>query len=881
MLRAEHGEEDCMPSDIGFLKFVDDDEQSQDSSGVYAKYLSTLANGNMRRYKQIIQYGSKQGQSYYGHVMDLTSVANQLCPAIELDATEMRCVLLALTIHDMNKIPPYNQRPDGKEAKYADAATPEHIQQELEQLEVGSFFPEWRDYLLDIVLLAHFHQESATSTTLVIDQRKINECRLPRERLKGPLKFLVKAADKADNSHSGDYADHHEMHLRDVLLNHINAAMPERQYRFMGHRLAELRGLFTNVIHNELVKYFREIYGEQACIDLLYYPEGIHYLLDKTIPIIWDNQTVQTLAIRIHRRLAGMQLDALIQFIKARPSGIVVDAAAINSGATVEQIFEVISSIINRKQYKPDWLTERNTNARNDLKEALSKPGIDSLFAERILPLVNKETALILSNDTALKRGEFVSAYRKFLEDHRADQLKAIKEDTWTRVYRLFNLPEASYALYNLIDPYRRGYFLATDLPAISIDEMEQAALADLVALEEQASASKGAKKEKVAKKDTDDNDLVERETSIADLDSIYLVNYLKRNLEVWDSLTQTKPIGTIDFQESLRQYANPKQQHKQCCHCGNALPADEWMAAQVPSNIGVQSFSNRLEGGSKYEPKRNVCDTCRMQFILEKVAWRSHGDKQGAKQSTFYLHLFPYTFFTKTQLHAWWQSIDFLRDSDHTAFLIDTKTYFRKLERGAGLENIQGYRTSINGLGLPTFSETVSNTPVLPIIAPGENYGLQFLLALEKAVVLSRWFECRTILSRLPVPPLNLAHEYIDDKPVVLMVEGMPRNLSWLLPSANLDPAGVARLCETLGRLHHIADTLYYTGSDTDTIIHDFAAAAADDPLALYYQADRLIEKKVAHEKGSRAQTATPEQQAIFLSRQIAPVLHILANQL
>jgi CRISPR-associated protein Csc3 len=156
-----------MPSDIGFLKFVDDNEQSQDSSGVYAEYLSTLANGNLRRYKQIIQYGSKQGQSYYGHVMDLTSVANQLCPAIELDATEMRCVLLALTIHDMNKIPPYNQRPDGKEAKYADAATLEHIQQELEQLEVGSFFSEWRDYLLDIVLLAHFHQESATSTTLV------------------------------------------------------------------------------------------------------------------------------------------------------------------------------------------------------------------------------------------------------------------------------------------------------------------------------------------------------------------------------------------------------------------------------------------------------------------------------------------------------------------------------------------------------------------------------------------------------------------------------------------------------------------------------------------------------------------------------------------
>jgi len=338
--------------------------------------------------------------------------------------------------------------------------------------------------------------------------------------------------------------------------------------------------------------------------------------------------------------------------------------------------------------------------------------------------------------------------------------------------------------------------------------------------------------------------------------------------------------VGRLDFQASLRLYADPKQQHKQCCHCGSPLPAEEWMAAQVPGNIGVQSFSNRLEGGSKYEPKRNVCDTCRMQFILEKVAWRSHGDKQGAKQSTFYLHLFPYAFFTKTQLHAWWRSIDHLRDSDHTAFFVDTRMYFRQFAKGMDTGNVQGRRTALFGLGLPAFSETVSNTPVLPIVAPGENYGLQFLLALEKAVVLSRWFECRVLLSRSPVPPLNLAHQHIDEKPVVLMAEGMPRNLSWLLPSTSLDPAGVARLCETLGHLHRIADTLYYQGSDTDTIIHDLATAAADDPLALYSEADRLIEQKVTHEKASRAQAATPEQQAISLSRQLAPVLRTLADQ-
>lgn len=869
-----------MPADISFLKFVED-EQGQVDEDVYARYLASVADGPMRHYKRIIHdRGSKQGQSYYGHVIDLTSFACRSGPVLEINATEMRCVLLALTIHDMNKIPPYNTRPDGREAKYADAATPEHIWSELERLEVDTFFPEWREYLSDIVILAHFHQEAATGTTLVIDQRKINECKLPRERIRGPLKSLMKAADKADNSHSGDYADPSEMHLRDVVLHHINTAAPERQYRFMGHRLAELRGLFTNVIHNELVKYFCETYGEQACIDLLYYPEGVHYLLDKTVPLAWDDQTLQAVATRIHQRLSEMQLDALTQFIKARPAAIVVDAAAINSGATVEQIFEVISGIVQRKQYKPDWLEERNRNARNDLEEALLKAGIDVAFKERLQVLVNQQTALIPFNEMALRRGEFASAYRKFLEDHRNAQLKALKEDAWTHIYRLFKLPEANHSFYNVIDPYRRGYFLAADLPTCDIDEMERIALADLVALEQRANASPGAKKGKSAKKAASGSGLEEGESSIAHLDSAYLVDYLRRNLEVWDSLPQTRPVGRLDFQASLRLYANPKQQHKQCCHCGSPLPTEEWMAAQVPGNIGVQSFSNRLEGGSKYEPKRNVCDTCRMQFILEKVAWRSHGDKQGAKQSTFYLHLFPYAFFTKAQLHAWWRSIDRLRDSDHTAFFIDTRTYFREFEKGTETSSIQGYRTGINGLGLPAFSETVSNTPVLPIIAPGENYGLQFLLALEKAVVLARWFECRVMLSRSPVPPLNLSHESIDEKPVVLMVEGMPRNLSWLLPATSLVPTDAARLCETLGHLHHIADILYYQGADTDSIIHDLAAAAADDPLALYYEVDRLIEQKLAHEKGSRAQAVTPEQRAISLTRQLAPTLHALVGQ-
>ncbi|HXL36086.1 MAG TPA: hypothetical protein VN954_02665, partial [Ktedonobacteraceae bacterium] len=485
-----------------------------------------------------------------------------------------------------------------------------------------------------------------------------------------------------------------------------------------------------------------------------------------------------------------------------------------------------------------------------------------------------KQSDLISPEESVLKRGEFVSAYRKFLEDHRSDQLKALKEDAWLRIYHLFALPESQCNIYQLIDPFRRGYFLARDLPGIDIKDMMVMALQDLAELEQQARQALSNKKAKHIANNgsTAEAKTLQEELVAAPAHSEYLVDYLKRNLEVWDSRagqsSSAKPILVEDFVDSLRQYANPKRVHAQCCHCGSPLKASEWMAIQVPSNMGVQSFSNRLEGGSLRDPKRNVCDVCRMQFILEKLAWRSHGDKQGSEQVTFYLHLFPYAFFTKPLLEDWWERVETLGDSDHTAFFINVGEYFRHADQSQKAGEIPGFATNTNGIGKPALSEALSNTPILPIIAPGDNYGLQFMLALEKAIVLVRWFECRAILSRSPVPPLNLANERVDNEPAVLMIEGMPRNISWLLPQTILHRQHLDNeLCTKLNLLYRIVARLYYKGGEFDAIPHDLAVAAVDDSLALYFEADRLIEKTA--EKCN----ASPEQ----LTRDIAPLLEQL----
>ena len=118
-----------------------------------------------------------------------------------------------------------------------------------------------------------------------------------------------------------------------------------------------------------------------------------------------------------------------------------------------------------------------------------------------------------------------------------ASELKALKVDAWTRIYRLFKLPESNDQVYRLIDPYRRGYFIARDLSAMDLDEMEEAVLADIELLEEQAAEAKTAgKASKNAKVMLPIKLMATKAKQVSHSKRGYFVEYLKVNLEVWDS---------------------------------------------------------------------------------------------------------------------------------------------------------------------------------------------------------------------------------------------------------------------------------------------------------------------------------------------------------
>ena len=550
-------------------------------------------------------------------------------------------------------------------------------------------------------------------------------------------------------------------------------------------------------------------------------------------------------------------------------------------------IFTCITNTVVRKQYKAEWREQRNAFVRDDL-EAFLNGQDDNAELRELVSSVLKERELVPIDEDALKRGEFAMAYRNFLKDHRDEQLKAVKQDAWSRTYRLFQLPETHDSLYQLIDPYRRAYFLARDMPAQELKSMMAVALADLEQLTEQAQAAQSTRKGK-SKQET-----VETGSAVAcglapqvctiptapaqAFDVTFLVDYLERNLQVWDSQS-TNPLQaqTVNFRDSLRRYADSKRPDRQCCYCSSSLPAEEWMAIQVPSSLGVQSFSNRLDGGSSREPKRNVCAVCRTQFILEKLAWESHRDKQGGELVTFYLHFFPYSFFTPPFLHAWWLSIKNVRGmKNYRALFLNTSDYLLQWQRD--YEHFQAgvkYTSrGLEGLGVPAYSEAISNTPVLPLIVSGRNYGLKFLLALEKTVILANWFDCRVILSRLPTPLLNLANEKLGDDPVALLIENVPSSMNWLLPRNMLTRGDLDGLCQKLGALHAIARELA-TDGDQLLLVYDLVTAAAHDPLALYHEVDRLIEQKATQKKGGKT-----ENQAMRITSIVAPLIEKLLQE-
>ncbi len=877
-------------SDLKLTWLLDDDQQDPHGTNLLAIYFREIANGPLTDYRSIIQTGQKQGQNYYTHVLDGISALHKLRTAgvIVMDDIEEMLLFAADTIHDLNKIPPYGGR-DVK-SSYSNIATCQNIATELQRIDMQRFFYDWKEYLEDIRLLMLLHQHD-TAPLDDLDLRK-HAYKLRYERLL-ELGKLLYAVDNLNLSHTLAERNHKENFL--ATIN----AVSEKRWRWVTHRLGENRAVLSNIIHNNVVSYLKERYthDERSNIaDLLYYPDGVAYLLPEREAFTWSEDDTKQVAQRLAQAIVDKQAAGLQQFIIVNQLGIRVSRAGIDSGVSYTEIMYAIHRAVDRKRYSATWHATYSTKLTADIEQAASST--DQTIRTLAVDLLQTSQPIVPLESEALKKGDLALAYYNLLHDHLENELIAKHNcNAWGRVYTLLNLPSERYALYEQVNAYRRSYFIARDCTE-SLETIFEHLLADVA-------------------------DLAGEQTQKAP-DGHEFCDYLALNLECGAANY------TRSFSEHLQHYV--KANHKQCCMCSSALPSIKLMDSDVPNSMGVQVFSNRLSGGGG-EPKRNICPLCRTQLILEKLTRVAF--KKGKEQYTsFYLHLYPYAFFTSSYIDAMYSTLKNVCHEENQCFFLDRGRYFRHWEaqfaQGLSSQAIKQARrmlpdedvntfaphsTKLNGISVPQFSDTVCNTPTLPINAPGDNYSLQFLFALTHALMIADFFGCRVALSRTPIPLLS--SEYMVEHALAFFADGIPLNLRWLLPTneyrsietyrdrqddggpayrerinqwPNESPdaqgyAAYENIAWRLSTLYRLAQQLSLSPEDTEAFLLEIAMSMADDPFSAYRVVDLTIEKQLKHvgtsntSRGKKAGTKNsmkmpPEQLAIYLSKRVAPLL-------
>jgi CRISPR-associated protein Csc3 len=569
---------------------------------------------------------------------------------------------------------------------------------------------------------------------------------------------------------------------------------------------------------------------------------------------------------------------------------------------------------VDSKSYTQSWHSGYHQKLKSDIESAASN--VDPIICAQANELLSLSGLIVPLEQDLLKRGEMALAYYNLLNDHLKEDLKKARQcDVWTHIYTQLCLPEEKYALYNQVNHYRRAYFVARDCKD-SIDTLFEHMLTDVADLVGER-----------VEKPVESNDLRD---------------YLAEHLEFQGAGY------TRDFTAHLRYYC--KARHKQCCMCSSSSSTTKLMGPEVPANIGVQVFSNRLRGGSG-EPKRNVCPICRTQLILEKLIRISF--KRGSDQYTnFYLHLYPYAFFTRSYQDAIYFTLKNIVHEESQCFLFRKDNYYKSWSRQhEQILSTQAVRqaqriedrnaaqftpssTKVNGISVPQFSEATTNTPTLPLNAPGENYAQQFLFALTHALMIADFFGCRVAMSRMPFPLLN--NDYMVEHGLAFFVDGVPLNLRWILPTneyrsletyrdgqvrdggvayverqkhwqhERLDEQGYTayeNIHQRLSVLYQLSWQLNLSPEDSEDFLLEAAMALADDPLSIYRVVDLAIEKQLKEtrsktnnnktnkrkpntnsgggsNKNGSAQRIAPEQMAIYLSKRVAPFLDELVKE-
>jgi len=711
---------------------------------VLGDYIRHIANGGLTRYRKFVQYGNKEGQPLYAHVIDLVFTFVRLADFLDLSVVEQRVVMLALSAHDINKIPGEN-----KPLRFADQATPQQVAPELERLGADLFLADWRDYIEDICALIRAHGGHFHHAGLLFDVRRQNErFALGNERVR-ELSKLMKAFDTLDLSHSLGERQH-----KQTFLSHLND-FSMTQYQLVYHTIAEQRGILSNVIHNRVAEFIMRKKGAQP---LLYYPDGVAYLIEQSKQLEVTTDDFSQIAAMVANFLEGQTRGKWRSFVKAGNQGIKVDEKCLELGIPFADLWQEIDNIIQRKNYTA--LDDMETKARKRTTQSIADdntPKADAvrtrLAAERLLP----------TTKTQLRLGELVRTYYIFLSKHLKKQIK----DPWLRLYALLEISEADRQVYNCFDlNYDRAYVLAGAL-TLTYDETYK-------------------------RIEVDGGQLMGEQ----EVESVWIPvfdDYVRQQVRF--SFQTPTPNELVTH---LQQYV--KTNHRQSAFGSTNLPSELWRAGDVTKSIKVQQFSNRLAAGPG-DPVKYVDPLTKAQFLLEKLTYAP-----GYDATTYYLHIYPHAFYTDAYLQMWRDTVQelastYLADEKLNALFLKTDDTLREIFSGSDRVQLVASAANSNGLPLPGAPELLGNLLIWPINAPGDNGTERFWYAFTCAIAMHYFVGGRVTLTRSAVPILS-ADEAAQFE---IFTDEIPLSMTSLLRENGYGYEALAQLEKQLGALYNI----------------------------------------------------------------------------
>ena len=166
-----------------------------DADDLFRTYVEEIVNGKLSEFQEIIQWGAKEGQSLYLHILNGICVLERLRPILDLEDIEVQVLFSAFSVHDLNKL---NQFQNEKRS-FNDLANDENISAVLTNLEMERFFPEWQDYLKDIGVLVRAHSRYHNTYDETLDLN-YDPYSLERNRLLKYLVPIIRAMDVIDLS---------------------------------------------------------------------------------------------------------------------------------------------------------------------------------------------------------------------------------------------------------------------------------------------------------------------------------------------------------------------------------------------------------------------------------------------------------------------------------------------------------------------------------------------------------------------------------------------------------------------------------------------------------------------------------------------------------